>query len=300
MFSLKRLTSLALIACVCLISVSNSFALPINSDVGLTPHKDEFIFRMQSRYTLKGDDPTSQDREVRALAIPMVGVYGFTSKVSMLVKALYLDKELSSNNNSDRGDSGIGDTTVLGKVRVYTKNYKGATSRLSLIGGLELPTGDDDERDSLGLLPASLQLGSGSVDVIAGAAYTYQTLDFEVDADLRYIFNQEANDFEFGDVFKYNLSYQKRIFPTILPDEGLYNQWNALIELNGIYSQRSESFGSTVGASGGHTVYLSPGTQFVSQRGIIEASIQLPVIQDLNGNQVEADYTLVLSFRYQF
>jgi len=300
MFSIIRLTPFALVACVSLVWVTNSMALPINSDVGLTPHKGEFIFRVQSRYTLKSDDPTSQDREVRVLAIPVVGVYGFTSKASMLVKVPYLDKELSSLNNPDRGDSGIGDTTVLGKYRVYTNNFKGGTSRFSLIGGLELPTGDDDESDSLGTLPAGLQLGSGSVDVIAGGAYTFQTLSHEMDVDLRYIFNQEANDFEFGDVFKYNFSYQKRIFPITLPDEGIYSQWNALIELNGNYSQRSESFGSSVGNSGGHTLYLSPGIQFVSQRGVIEASVQLPVVQDLNGNQIEADYTLALSFRYQF
>ena len=300
MFSYIRLTTLALIICVCFLWVANSFALPINSDLGLTPHKGEFIFRVQSRYTLKGDDPTSQDREVRILAVPVVGVYGFTSKASILVKVPFLDKELSSSNNPDRGDNGIGDTTVLGKYRVYTNNFKGGTSRFSLIGGLELPTGDDDESDSQGTLPASLQLGSGSVDLIAGGAYTYQTLSHEMDVDLRYIFNQEANDFEFGDVFKYNFSYQKRIFPITLPDEGIYSQWNALIELNGNYSQRSESFGSSVSDSGGHTLFLSPGIQFVSQRAVIEASVQLPVVQDLNGNQVETDYTLVLSFRYQF
>jgi len=274
--------------------------MSINSDVGLTPHKGEFIFRVQSRYTLKGDDPTSQDRETRILAIPVVGVYGFTSKASILVKVPFLDKELSSLNSPDRGDNGIGDITVLGKYRVHTVNFKGGTSRLSLIGGLELPTGDDDESDSQGTLPASLQLGSGSVDVIAGGAYTYQTLSHEFDMDLRYIFNQEANDFEFGDVFKYNFSFQKRIHPSVLPDEGIYSQWNALIELNGSYSQHSESSGSSVADSGGHTLFLSPGIQFVSQRAVVEASVQLPVVQDLNGTQVETDYTLVLSFRYQF
>ena len=58
MFPFIRLTTFALITCVCLLSVVNSFALSINNDVGLTPHKGEFILRVQSRYTLKGDDPT--------------------------------------------------------------------------------------------------------------------------------------------------------------------------------------------------------------------------------------------------
>ena len=41
---------------------------------------------------------------------------------------------------------------------------------------MEIPTGEGDERDSVGTLPQPLQLGSGAVDVIAGGAYTFQTL----------------------------------------------------------------------------------------------------------------------------
>lgn len=66
---------------------------------------------------------------------------------------------------------------------------------------MEIPTREDDERDSVGTLPQPLQLGSGAVDVIAGGAYTFQTLDYEMDADLRVKINRSANQFNFGDVF---------------------------------------------------------------------------------------------------
>jgi len=274
-------------------------SLPINSDLGLTPHKDELIVRVQGRYLTKTGDPSGQNREVEVYSVPVVMVYGFTSKASMLVKIPFLVKEMKTGTGSIRGDEGLGDITVLGKYRVHTRNFKGGTSRLSLIAGLELPTGEDNERDSLGLLPPGLQLGSGSVDIIVGAAHTIQTLDYEVDTDLRYIINNEANGFEFGNVFQYNLSLQKRIFPFTLPD-GMYDQFNVLVEFNGIYQGKNEVLGIDQSSSGGHTLFISPGLQYVTQRIIYEASFQYPIVQNLNGAQLETDYRLALSLRVQF
>ncbi|MCH8313620.1 MAG: transporter [Nitrospinae bacterium] len=282
----------------CALGLHSAEGIPINSDVGLTPHKGEFIFRVQARYLRKSDDPLNQGRSVDEVVVPFVGVYGFTSKSSILVKVPYIYRELKTASGALRSDQGPGDVTILGKHRFFTHNFKGGTSRSSVIAGLELPTGDDNARDSLGLLPKGIQLGSGSVDFIAGGTYTLQTLDNQFDMDLRYIFNREANNFEFGDVFKYNLAYQKRIWPSILPDKGIYSQWNAVLELNGVLERRSELGGNEVASSGGNTIFLSPGIQFVSKRSVYEFSFLYPVVQNLNGSQLETDYSLALSFRY--
>jgi hypothetical protein len=47
-----------------------------------------------------------------------------------------------------------------------------------------------------------------------------------------------------------------------------------------------------------HEVFLSPGLQFITERWIFETSIQLPVVQDLDGP--EADYRVVVGFRFQW
>ena len=64
--------------------------IPINSDVGLTPHKGEFIFRAQARYLRKSDDPLNLGRSVDEVVLPFVGVYGFTAKSSIRVKVPYI------------------------------------------------------------------------------------------------------------------------------------------------------------------------------------------------------------------
>ena len=58
--------------------------------------------------------------------------------------------------------------------------------------------------------------------------------------------------------------------------------------------------GSTLSASGGNVLLLSPGAQFITKRFIVEASVQVPIWQDLNGPQLEDDFTAVLSVRIPF
>jgi len=55
-----------------------------------------------------------------------------------------------------------------------------------------------------------------------------------------------------------------------------------------------------IGDSGGTTLFLAPGLQYVTQRWVAEISLQLPVIQELNGRQIKTDYHLNVGFRIQF
>ncbi len=194
----------------------------------------------------------------------------------------------------------MGDVELLGKYRVYTRDYTAATSRLSLLAGTDVPTGQSGDADARGKLPRDLQLGSGSIDPILGTAYTWQSLDDEWDASLTYRFNTTANKFEFGDILKYTVAYQRRVWPAQLPERGLYAQWNVVLEANGQWQQQAKDHGSRIDNTGGHLLFLSPGLQVATTRFIIETSVQLPVLHNLHGNQVEPDFTLVGSIRTTF
>ena len=284
-------------------SYTPAWAVSINSPVGLTPYKGQKIIRTQVKYKRVSDDPTSLDRDTWVLSIPTTFVYGFTEKFAGIATIPYIYKKQRTNSGSDRitrKTSGLGDITLLGKYRIYTKDSPGATSRLSLLGGLELPTGRSGDSDSVGKLSRTFQTGSGSWDPILGAAFSNQTLDDEWDYNLTYQFNTEAHNFEFGDVLKYTVAYQKRLLPWELPDEGVYTQLNAVLELNGEWKQRNRDTSGSVNASGGNTIYLSPGLQIASKHFVAETSVQLPVFQDLNGTQVETDYVIVTSLRVTF
>ena len=68
---LQHIPKLIACAVIVVLTTRKSYSLPINSDLGLTPHKGEFIIRAQTRYTVKGDDPTSQDREQDIYSVPL-------------------------------------------------------------------------------------------------------------------------------------------------------------------------------------------------------------------------------------
>ena len=49
-----------------------------------------------------------------------------------------------------------------------------------------------------------------------GAIFTWQTFDWEFDSAVQYRFNTKANDFEFGDQARLDLSVQYRLWPRTL------------------------------------------------------------------------------------
>lgn len=260
--------------------------------------------RLQSRLLQANRDSSPMDRKLQVGGVTAVYVYGFTEKTSGTLVVPYLDKSLrltpSMGPRVTRRTDGLGDIRTLLKYRVYTKDKPGMTHRLGLFGGIEWPTGDDDDRDSLGRLPQTLQLGSGSWDPIVGAVWTTQTLGWELDADLGYKVNTTANTFEFGDQIFTNFSYQHRLRPGELPDEGVPSFIYGVMELNGNYAEKNELGGIEDDDSGGLTVFLSPGLQWVTASWVVEGSIQIPIVQDLHGDALKTNYATTLGARYRF
>jgi hypothetical protein len=267
---------------------------PINSNVALPVRKGGFIFRSQARWLRATDDPTSSDKQVNVVAIPNALVYGVTPDLALFAIFPYIFRNVeltdpSSGKRIDKNDSGIGDLTLIGRYTIYAKDYPSGTARFAPLAGIKLPTGDDD------LEPITTE----SVDLQFGGVSTI-TWDFgrhEIDADMIYRVNTEAKDFEKGNDLIYDLAYEFRVLPWTLPDVGAPNFLYLVAEANGIFSQKSELNGKTIDNSGGSILFLSPGIQFATKRYILEASIQLPVIQDLNGNQVETDFVFTAGFR---
>jgi len=289
---------------VCYFSLLNfARTAPINSNTAFAPYRGDSLWRERSRYLRASDDPSSMDRDLHVLSLNSVYVYGFTEKLTGLVNIPYLDKSIDvtlSDGRRKRGDSGIGDIRTLLKYRIYTKDKSGRSNRLGIFSALEWPTGDDNAKDSIGRFPQTLQLGSGSYDPIIGVVWTTQTLDWEFDADAGYKWNNKANNFEFGDILFYNVSYQHRLWPKTLPDKGVPSFLYAVLELNGSYADKNEVDRVKDQNSGGHSVFISPGVQWVAMRYVLEASVQIPVIQDLNGSALRSDYALTAGFRIRF
>jgi len=281
----------------------NALAAPETFNTALPVAKGEFLFREQFLYKRASGDPSSADREVEVLGAISVLGYGVTADLAVFGVLPYLDKELDvttpGGQRATRSTSGIGDARLFGRHTIFKNNFPGGNFRIAPFAGIELPTGDNDDRDSLGDLPATLQLGSGSWDPFGGVVATYQTLDYQLDAQVSYKANTEADNFEFGDEVRIDASVQYRLWPRELTG-GVPGFLYGVLESNLIYQGKNEIGGADDPNSGGTTLFIAPGLQYVTKRWILEAIVQLPAFQDLGGTALEDDFTVRAGFRFNF
>ncbi len=277
-------------------------AAPQTFNTALPVAQGEFVFREQIVLDQSGDDPSVADRDRTAWALVSVLGYGATPELALFGVVPYVDRTLEVTDGGmrqRRSARGLGDISLFGRYTVFQRDRPGRTLRIAPFAGLKLPTGEDDESDGLGRLPPSVQPGSGSWDPFGGVVVTYQTLAFQIDAQASYKANTEANDFEFGDVARLDGSLQYRVWPREL-GAGVPGFLYGVLELNLIHQDKNRIDGSDDPNSGGLSLFILPGLQYVTKRWIIEAGLQIPVLQDLNGSGLEKDYILRAGFRLNF
>jgi len=280
------------------LAASSAAAAPITFNTALPVARGEFINR--ELLVLKRADDAGRDLDVNTLA-SVLG-YGFNADLAIFGVLPYVDKELQlmvGGTRVKRSSEGFGDASVFARYTFFKQNARGHTFRIAAFGGVKAPTGDDNETDALGRLPIPLQSGSGSWDGFGGVVATYQTLAFQVDAQLTYTAKSEANGFEGGDEVRLDGSLQYRLLPRAL-GRGTPDFLYAVLEANVLHGSKNRVFGSRDPNSGGTSIFLSPGLQYVTHRYILESSVQLPVSQDLNGGALENDYVARLGLRWNF
>ena len=287
-----------------LIVASTAQAAPQTFNTALPVAQGEFVFRQQFFHLTAGDgelNPADRDVDVRG-GVSVLG-YGVNGNFVLFGVVPYLNKRLEittpGGDRITRRTNGIGDARLFGRYTVYRDDARGRTFRIAPFGGVETPTGDNEDRDSLGVLPPTLQRGSGSWDLFGGVVVTYQKLAYQLDVATSYKINTEANDFEFGDEARLDASLQYRLWPRKL-ESGVPGFLYAVIESNLIHRGSNAIGGLADTNSGGTTLFLAPGLQYVTKRWVIEGIVQLPAVQSLNGMALEDHFTVRAGFRFNF
>ncbi|HHJ14842.1 MAG TPA: transporter [Gammaproteobacteria bacterium] len=292
----------ALLAAVALTVAGAVRGAPITFNTALPVPKNEFLVREQFIVNRSGDDPGSLGRDRTAKAAVSVLGYGVSGRLALFGVLPYRDNELKlrgAGGRVTRGASGFGDLRVFGRYTVVQQDAPGRNFRIAPFAGIKAPTGKDDKRDALGVLPPAVQVGSGSWDPLAGVVATWQTLAYQIDVQAGYQVNTEANDFEAGDVARLDGSLQYRLWPRTL-GSGLPAFFYGVIEASLVHQQKDRVAGRSDPDSGGTRLFLTPGLQYVTRRWIAETAIQLPLVQELNGDALENDYIARFSLRANF
>ena len=237
------------------------------------------------------------NRELTVSALPVMVPYEVIPNRLVVIGAIaFLDKRMKltrDGTRESRGAAGLGDLKLLAKYQFVQNDTKRSSFRMTYLGGLILPTGRADTT-----LPAPLQLGTGSVDFIAGSIATYVRDRWGLNAEAILNKNTKAHHYQFGDILSLNLALGYRIFPRIYE---IYPSPYATVylELLSHISGKNLEHGVKLDDTGGMVVFLSPGIQFVLSRTLlVEASLQYPVVQDLNGTQLGTDFSVNVGIRW--
>lgn len=197
-------------------------------------------------------------------------------------------------------DSGSGDTEIAtfdpdgftdlwlnGKYRFS----RGPAGSFSVFGGVKFPTGRNDVVNSEGeRVEPSATAGSGSYDGMLGLAWSrFLTSRITMDVSSQYTLRTEANGFKLGDrvdagtAFAYRFTEDVQRFPQV----------SAFAEANVRYLFKSEEEGASNNNTGGTAIFLTPGVRVgFSRHFSFTASAPLPVLQDLNGEQLKTAYKI--------
>ncbi len=278
------------------------WSAPISFNTALPVAKNEFIFRQQFVVNQSGYDPSESNRDRTAWSAISVLAYGISSKLVLFGVLPYVNTSLDINVSGqrfNRGEDGLGDISLFARYTAYQQNWTGHTLRIAPFAGFKAPTGKDDARDKIGRLPPSIQPGSGAWDVFGGIVTSYQTLDYEVDSQISYQGNGIANGFSAGDQLRLDASLQYRLWPRTLTSNTpgfLYG----VLESNILFRQKNRINYQTDQNSGGTQWFLTPGLQYVTRRWVLEAAVQIPVIQQLNGTALENSTIVRTGFRFNF
>lgn len=279
-----------------------AWSAPITFNTALPVHEGGYVWREQMLFMHSADDPTPARRDLQVTGLVSVLGYGVTRDFALFGVLPWFDKRLGMRLDGQtltRSQAGLGDLTVLGRYTAYRHDAPGRTLRIAPFLGVKAPTGEDDARDRLGRLPPPLQPGSGSWDALGGAVLTYQTLDFQIDSQLSYRANREANGFQAGNLWQVDGSLQYRLWPRRL-GAGVPAFLYGVLEANLLHAAKDRVGGVSDPNSGGRTLFISPGLQYVTRKWIVEAGVQIPVQQRLNGSALETDYVFTAGFRVNF
>ncbi len=227
-------------------------------------------------------------------------VFGLNRDLTLALNVPYVNRRLHRSGRPTLRSQGLGDITLSGKYRYYQDSGVSKTTEAAVLLGLELPTGRTDRRDDGMRLAQPLQPGSGSLDTILGTAFTHIDDRFLINADLFWKINAKADNFRFGDTYRFDVGAQYRIYPERYERS---DQLTVLLiaELNGSYAGRNRLHSVTQRDSGGFKVLASPGIQVIlSETLLLEASLQLPIIQNLHGTALEQEYGTIAGLRWRF
>jgi len=263
--------------------------------------------------------PTEMTTEMHMFA----AMYAPTDRLTLMGMVPYVDKSMkhvtfmgpagtTRLGTFTTESRGLGDIKLMGLFRAYDSGVH----RVHLNAGLSLPTGSVDEEDDVLApngarptlrLPYPMQLGSGTYDLMPGVTYRGRSggvgWGAQYMAALR-LGGDNDEDYSLGDIHQVTGWGSYSWMPAV--SVSLRVTARTVDGIDGIDPKIVAPVQTANPAfQGGDRVDIGLGVNFSGQKGAwrglrLGVELGLPVDQDLNGPQLESDWTLTAGVKYMF
>jgi hypothetical protein len=207
----------------------------------------------------------------------------------------HADRRAAKPQFSTFDPDGWTDLWLTGKQRLY----RGPSGQFAIYGGVKLPIGETRVINSAGerVEPAATP-GTGAWDGMIGAAYTQAlTPDLAIDVSAQYTFRGEKFAYRLGNRLDAGAALGWRIIGAAKT----FPQVSLQAEANVRSVSRSKAQGVDDENTGGTVLFLSPGARIrFTEHAALSVGVQLPILQDLNGDQLETAFRFTSSVNISF
>ena len=221
--------------------------------------------------------------------------HGLTPEFSLSFLLPYVEKESNSLDPAENFQTrGLADAALLAKYRFFSEYWSQSAFHVSVIGGLELPTGSTKESDG--------QLGSGSVDAIAGLGLTLSLGRFRFDTHAIYKANNEGSrNLSEGDFLSIGSSFAYRFYHAQYPGPSA----SAKIGLSWRHEGPDELSGADLDNTGLRELRLRAGLVYHPYPEIdLVALVEVPIYGNyesaVGGDQLALDVRTFFGFGFRF
>ncbi len=234
---------------------------------------------------------------------PLALVYGFYPKWTVIVAQPYVVTDVTirtGNQTQHESLNGLADTQFFAQYDgLYSRNAPGGLTRLSGVFGLQAPTG-------------ARRFSTRAFEYTGGLIFEKaMRLKYFFTGDFQYTFSTaNGRGVSVGDSARFdavpayflisrereprNASWRRKAYDRIFRNGAFL-----ILEFNGSWRGHATNRGAEISNTGGTTLMISPGIQyFPSRRLVIEFSVPIPTVRELNGIQPEPDTSFLVGVRY--
>jgi hypothetical protein len=240
-------------------------------------------------------DPThrrlTEQREVLGID------HGLLRNLTFTVLLPRVSRRMTSTGATQRS-TGLGDVALMTKWRFMHQTRERGATHLSLVTGVEAPTGETRERDNGALLPPGLQPGSGSWNPFAAVVLTSSQGLWRFDASVFHQLKRTGSQhYNQGDVTVLEAAVAYRFLHQRYPGHAA----SARLGLQWRRKGRDRAAGGAVLASGSEELFLRSGIGWhPTPAWDVSFSYDVPLRQDVRAVQLATDSRLRLAVGLRF